>query len=90
MPCALALDLLGQNIQETSPGQWDVVATVHVHYCDANGALFASGPLNINFPTTSTPQQMKTAMSDAIIAEAAVLGLTIAANDIILPDLQRG
>lgn len=46
--------------------------------------------VNAFFAIDATPQQMKTAMSDALIAKGAELGYTLQANDIILPDLQRG
>lgn len=62
---------------------WDDEETPPINYQEI---------VNSQFPVASTPQQIKTAMTDSLIARAAYNfpSWTVAANDIILPDLQRG
>ena len=61
-------------------------------YDDENPELGGNGEVTVEFAFDATPQQIKTAMSDAIIQYAAWAWptMSLAAVDVIIPSYQRG
>jgi hypothetical protein len=93
---ALALQVPGQTAWVEQDGSIVVQPTVRVVYCDnVDNGYVEIVDVNVPFNYTATPAQIKTAMTDAILAAAVDENRShpftgLQPNDIILPDLSRG
>ena len=93
---AQALKVVSQSIEDDMNGHYDLVVTLSVCYSDDVIAYSYSRDVPVRYPVTSTPNQIRTAMTDTIIAAGTDLtvmpnpGVEVVANEIILPDLSRG
>lgn len=90
MSCALALAVVGYSLQGDPP-QMEI--TVRCHYCDDTVTPFfgAQTDVNVRFNVNSTPNQMKTAVTDRLIEVGlSDYNLTLLASDIVMLDMVRG
>jgi hypothetical protein len=93
---ALALQVPYESSWVNGDGSITIQPTIRVVYCDTTEPGYVeSVDVNVPVPSTATPAQIKTAMSDAILAAAVDENRShpftgLQPNDIILPDLSRG
>jgi hypothetical protein len=89
---AIAVHIVNSFFEAPGGGAIQIRLDISSMFYDPAVSINEGGQVTVYFTPTATPQQVKTAISDAVIQYAAdhLPTMTLSPSDILLPDLSRG